>query len=179
MTIPSPDDIRSKVSAFAFGNPLVQNDFRGIVVEVIVGCALESLWRWCSGDWCGWDFEHPDSTRLEVKQSAARQTWNAPKKPSPPTFDIRARTGYYAGAEWHPGKGRLAHIYAFAYHPIADANADLRDPRQWQFHVVRAGQLPLKKTIGLARVRAISPAVPWTGLSNAVEVIRLERVGMS
>ena len=178
MTIPSADDIRSKVSALAFGNPLVQHDFRGIVAEVIVGCALEPSWRWCSGDWGGWDFEHPDGTRLEVKQSAARQTWDAPKKPSLPTFDIRARTGYYAGAEWHPGNGRLAHIYAFAYHPIADASADHRDPRQWQFHVVRAEQLPLNKTIGLARVRAISPAVTWIGLSRAVEVIRLESAGI-
>jgi hypothetical protein len=36
MSRPGPDDIRAKVSARAFGNRLIQNDFRGIVAETIV-----------------------------------------------------------------------------------------------------------------------------------------------
>ena len=67
MTTPSADEIRSKVCALAFGNPVIQNDFRGILAEVIIGTALGNQWQWCSGDWGGWDFEHLDKTRLEVK----------------------------------------------------------------------------------------------------------------
>ena len=103
MSAPGPDEIRAKVSARAFGNPVIQNDFRGFVAETIVESALEPTWRCCSGDWVGWDFEHLDKTRLEVEQSAARQTWTAPKRPSPATFDIRTRSGFYIGNEWHPG----------------------------------------------------------------------------
>jgi hypothetical protein len=171
-TIPTADEIRAKASTAAFGNPLIENSFRGFVVEIIVGSALGSTWRLCSADWYGWDFEHASGCRLEVKQSAARQTWAAPKKPSPPSFDIRERTGYYEGAEWIKKAGRLAQIYVFAYHPIRNDSADHRDPSQWRFHVVPAKQLPASKTIGLVRVALLSDAVPWIGLSEAVESAR-------
>src|SRR6516225_4975694 len=72
---------------------------------------LGPTWRCCPGDWLGWDFEHQDGTRLEVKQSAARQTWAPPKRSSRPTFDIRTRSGFYLGSEWHPEVGRHAHLY--------------------------------------------------------------------
>ena len=144
MSIPGPDQIRAKVSARAFGNRIIQNDFRGLVAETIVESALEPAWRCCSGDWLSWDFEHPDGTRLEVKQSAARQTWTAPKRSSPTTFDIRTRSGFYVGSEGRPGVGRHAHVYVFAYHPIADTTADHLDPRQWVLYVVAAEHLPPK-----------------------------------
>jgi hypothetical protein len=174
---PSVAEIASKASALAFGNPVIQNGFRGILAEVIIGAALDGEWRWCSGDWGGWDFEHPDETQLEVKQSAALQTWALPKKRSPPRFDIRPRTGYFVGAEWRPKIGRHAHIYVFVYHPIADTDVvDHRNPEQWQFHVVRANRLPANKTIGLTKVAALSRAIPWNGLCSAVETLRAARV---
>jgi hypothetical protein len=176
MAIPSIDDVRSKASAIAFGKPLVQNNLRGLVAEVIVGYALEPDWEWCSGDWLGWDFEHADGTRLEIKQSAARQTWTAPDKPRTPAFDIRARSGYYLGAEWRAGNGRNAHIYLFAYHFVANTSADHRDPQQWLFYVVPADCLPAAKTIGLAKVASLSSAKPWGELLEAVEVRQLERI---
>jgi hypothetical protein len=179
MSTPGPEEIRAKVSARAFGNPVIQNDFRGIVAETIVESALGPTWRCCSGDWLGWDFEHLDGTRLEVKQSAARQTWTAPKHASPPTFDIRTRSGYYVGSEWHAGVGRHAHIYVFAYHPIADISADHLDPGQWLFHVVLAERLPPNKRIGLARVTLLAPAAHWKALFAAFEKVRLERGGSS
>jgi hypothetical protein len=172
---PSPRQIRARVAALAFDNRVVQNDYRGIVAEVIVKNALGEPWSWVSGDWRGWDFEHADGTRLEVKQSAARQTWTAPKKPSPPRFDIRTRTGYYIGADWHAEVARHAHIYVFAYHPILDESADHCDPQQWRFHVVPASALPENKTIGLARVMTFAAPVHWGALSTTVEAIRLSR----
>jgi hypothetical protein len=40
--------------------------------------------------------------------------------------------------------GRHAHVYVFAYHPIADTTADHLDPRQWVLYVVAAEHLPPK-----------------------------------
>lgn len=134
--MPTVEDIRAKASDLAYGRPLIENSYRGLIAEIIIGEALGPHWRLCSGDWGGWDLEHTTGCRLEVKQSAARQTWDAPKKPATPTFDIRERTGYYEGAAWIPQIGRLAHIYVFAYHPIRDESADHRDPHQWCFYVL-------------------------------------------
>ena len=174
MTTPGSNEIRAKASARAFGDQVIQNDFRGIVAETIVESALGPDWRCCSGDWLGWDFEHCDQTRLEVKQSAARQTWPAPKGVSPPRFDIRTRAGYYVGNEWHQKSGRHANIYVFAYHPVADASADHLDPKQWVFYVVPAERLPPSKTIGLARITGLASATAWEGLFAAVEQVCLE-----
>jgi hypothetical protein len=171
MATPTVDDIRSKASALAYGKPLIENSYRGLIAEIIIGEAL-SDWQQCSGDWRGWDFEHATGYRLEVKQSAARQTWAAPKNPSPASFDIRERSGYYKGATWISQAGRLAHIYVFAYHPIRDDSADHRDPSQWQFYIVPTTRLPATKRIGLAKVALLAPAVSWPQLAAAVERTR-------
>lgn len=161
LPIPPVEEIRSKVCAAAFGSPLVLNIFRGLVAEIIVGAALGAEWQFYSGDWRGWDFEHTTGCRLEVKQSAARQTWTGTRKATVPIFDIRARTGYFEGADWAADPRRYAHIYVFAHHPMTDASADHRDPSQWRFHVVATHGLPGCKTISLARVALLSDAVLW------------------
>jgi hypothetical protein len=167
MSMPAPDEIRAKVSARAFANPVVQNDFRGLVAEAIVESALAPAWQCCSGDWLGWDFEHrEDRTRLEVKQSAARQTWTASKRPSSPIFDIRTRSGFYLGSEWHPKAGRHAHLYVFAYHPVADTTADHMDPKQWIFYVTAAERLPSTKQLVLRSLGHCLPlprGLPYSG----------------
>src|SRR5271169_3269431 len=85
----------------AFGRPLVINNLRSMIVEAIVEAALPDGWSWCAGDWSGWDFAHVDSTRLEVKQSAALQTWvTAENSVSKPIFGIAASQGFYEGPVW-------------------------------------------------------------------------------
>jgi hypothetical protein len=126
--IPTVDEIRAKLCAAAFGDRLISNIYRGLVAEIIVGAAIGSDWKICSGDWRGWDFEHPCGLRLEVKQSAARQTWTGTRKATVPIFDIRVRTGYFDGADWVPDLRRFAHIYVFAHHPIMDESADHSRP---------------------------------------------------
>jgi hypothetical protein len=69
MSTPGPYEIRARVLASAFGNPVIQNDFRGLVAETIVESALGAPWRCCSGDWLGWDFEHLDGTMSEPRSS--------------------------------------------------------------------------------------------------------------
>ena len=85
------------------------------------------------GDWRGWDFQHRDGCRLEVKQSAARQTWTGSRAATKPVFDIRARTGYFEGANWIADPRRFADIYVFALHPILDDTADHCDPDSGYF----------------------------------------------
>jgi hypothetical protein len=170
---PTADQIRAKLCAAAFGETLVSNIYRGLVAEIIVGAALDPEWRLCSGDWRGWDFEHAEGCRLEVKQSAARQTWTGSRSASKPIFDIRARKGYFEGADWVSDPRRFADIYVFAYHPIMDTTADHLDPLQWRFHVVPTNRLPEGKTISLARLASLSNDVPWTGLECAIENSRM------
>jgi hypothetical protein len=51
--IPTPDDIRAKACAMAYGKPLVENSYRGLIAEIIVSEALGVDWQLCSGDWRG------------------------------------------------------------------------------------------------------------------------------
>lgn len=155
----TPQDIRDRASAAAFGNPLVTNAFCGIVVGMIVASALGDESTWTAVDWGGWDFERKgDDLRLEVRQSAAMQSWGLAK--SPPSFDIGARTCYWKnGVEkivLEPPT-RLAHVYVFAHHPQTDQTADHRDPGQWRFYVIPTDQLPARqKSISLSGVRQLA-----------------------
>jgi hypothetical protein len=173
----TPTEIVDKASKYAFDKPLVANNFRAVIVEAIVSAVLPEGWEWCSEDWAGWDFEHSDGTRLEVKQSAAKQSWPAPKRLYEATFDIRPRTGYYEGADWiaSPTRCRFAHIYLFAYHPRRDALTDHRDPTQWEFYSVPEVALPAADRISLSRVQRLAASVLVADVGKAVEATRLTR----
>lgn len=93
---PTAADIQRKVADAAFGRPLITNVLRGQVVEAIVACALEPEWHWCAADYSSWDFDRADGFRVEIKQSAARQSWATSDKPSSCSFDIAERKGYFA-----------------------------------------------------------------------------------
>lgn len=155
-----------------FGKRLITNNFRAIVVEAMVASALEPVWRWCSADWAGWDFERPDGLRLEVKQSAARQTWQrSDGRPSACSFDIKPRKGRYeGGTEWLDDEGRYADLYVFAHHHVADEAADHGDPLQWHFYVVPASDLPATLSIGLRRLKALAEPSTYADLKMTVEV---------
>ncbi|MES2444340.1 MAG: hypothetical protein V4574_16045 [Pseudomonadota bacterium] len=142
---------------------------RGLVSEAIVAAALEPVWRWCSADYSSWDFDRADGVRLEVKQSAVRQTWaSASAAPSKTSFDIAARKGRWEGALWIEEPGRHAQIYVFAHHPIGDDGADHCDPAQWEFFVVRASDLPPTKRIATAALRLIAAPCHFNGLARTV-----------
>lgn len=177
-SFPSVDEIARKASDAAFGNPLVMNVWRGHVVEAIIAAALPEPWHWCSSDWASWDFEHPAGIRLEVKQSAARQSWSTGlTKSRSPAFDIAARTGYWdQSGNWIEAHGRAADVYVFAYHPRSDALADHRDPRQWEFYVLRASSLPEQRTVTLQAIKRLSEPVSFEELRRVVEECRDEHV---
>ena len=166
--------IVDRACTVAFGNPLVANNLRSMLVEAMVTEALPE-WRCTSADWAGWDFESAEGIRLEVKQSAARQTWT--KEGDPPSkcsFDIATRAGYYEGARWTEGRRRYADIFVLAHHPRDDADADHRDPHQWDFYVVRETCLPSEgKTITLSGIQSRGiPSVGFVNLETQVEAVK-------
>jgi len=121
----------------------------------------------------GVGFEHHCGVRLEVKQSARKQTWAPPASSRSQQFDIAPHKGFWDGSIWTAHRGRNADIYVFAVHDIVDETADHRDPGQWMFHVVPTSRLPDTKTIALPRLRALVTALPWDQLYDAVEQERV------
>lgn len=149
------DQIISNLVQDLFDLPIMGNLFRPHYVERMVIIGLGDGFKLVSTDWAGWDIESDEGFRIEIKQSAARQTWtdrpSLAGKTTSGSFDIAPRTGYWSegGSKWIVKPGRHAHIYIFAWHPIANIEiADHRDPAQWRFFVVPSNQLPPRqKTI--------------------------------
>lgn len=137
-----PDDVVARVTSHLFGSPIIQNDVRGAVVEAIVAAALEPDWELCSEGWSGWDLQNPDRLRIQVRNSAALQSWGG--EPKPQSFSIAPSKGYFLpdGTTWVDEPGRHAEIYVLAWHPVVDDTADHRDPSQWWFYVIDARDLP-------------------------------------
>lgn len=163
-------DIVAIAATAAFGSPLITNVHRGLLVEAIIRRALPSEWHWCSGDYHAWDFERTDGLRLEVRQSASRQSWHTPNAlPSRIAFDIAARTGRYGdNGTWIAQRRRWADLYIFAHHPVTDSTTDHRVPAQWRFYVVREEALPDQGTLALSRVRLLAQSVGFDAIAAAV-----------
>ena len=144
-TVPKPRPLLTLATVAgqrAFGSKLVTNVFRGLVAEAIVASALCDEWKWCSEDYYPYDFIHKNGTRLEVKQSAACQSWTS-TAPFAPRWDIGARKGFYEGEKFIAQPGRNADIYVLALHPVRDRDAaDHRNPDQWEFYVGAGGGSP-------------------------------------
>jgi len=158
-----------------FDQRLIGNEYRSAFIEAMIEPHLAPFgWRHVGDDWNGWDFERGEDARLEVKQSAAWQTWSKRTgKPSSGKFDIAPRTGYWVrGTEWNPTPGRPAQTYVLAWNGETGALADHRDPTQWAFYVVAASRFgETQKTIALSRVRTLADPVPLSGLAAAVEAM--------
>jgi hypothetical protein len=159
-------DVIAKFVEQTVAQPLVNNVIRGILVESMVALEIEPEWTWCGGDYGSWDFENAGGVRLEVKQSAARQSWELGphSKKSPPRFDIRARKQ----SEGTGGEGRAAHLYIFAYHPVEDETADHRDPNQWEYYCMPASNLPSQDSIGLKPIRNMAEPIRIGALLQAI-----------
>lgn len=168
------DDVITEASAAILGKPIVENIFRGTLVEAIVALALQQAGWKRTDSWAGWDLEHDDRMRLEVKQTAARQTWDATRTiDRKPKFEIRHRTGHYDSTGWVPSDvpSRLADLYVFAHHPVTNATADHRDPAQWLFYVVPTNELPPTKEISLTKVRQLATPATFGDLAARVAVV--------
>jgi len=173
--------IASRLASQIFDQPLIQNQYRSAFIEAMIAQYLApSNWRFSGDGWSGWDFERNDGARLEVKQSAARQTWSEERQfQTRGVFDIASRAGYYEnGTKFIAKRGRPAQIYVFAWNPVFgpdeeyphEPETDHRNPDQWQFYIVLARLLPEnQKTIALSKVQALAAPCKIDELHENVE----------
>ncbi len=133
--------------------------------------ALEPEWKLCADDWAAFDLKHVScGYRMQVKQSAAEQTWiTGAAGRSSPRFSIAEKTGRYEGATWVPEIGRNADIFVFAWHPKTGAESDHVDSTQWQFYVVAENELPAQKSIGLRQIQRLTVAVDFAKLRQKID----------
>jgi hypothetical protein len=170
----SSADVINRVTRRIFGSKILRNDVRGQVVEEIIAMAPEPEWKLCSGDWAAFDLVHATNRlRIQVKQSAARQSWHKGDCPPPnPRFSIATKAGRWEdGDKWIEERSRNAEIFVFAWHPVIDATVDHREPDQWEFYVAAERSLPQQGSISLAAVRRLSSAVDFDGLARAVSAV--------
>jgi hypothetical protein len=154
------EQIHSRIRRM-FDVPQMQNNIRGLWVEAMMCELLGEDWKYTGADWAAWDFERSDGLRLEVKQSAAQQSWG-------PTvtarFSIAAAKGFYPDGKTYienPSGRRLSDIYVFAWHE----GKDQRDVEEWEFFIVDSKLLAQgQKTIGLNAVRGLVAPVGASGL---------------
>jgi len=77
-----PTPLITRLTHRLFGSPLLRNSIRGELVEEMVALALEPEWALCADDWAACDLKQVGGPlRIQVKQSAARQSWHADARP--------------------------------------------------------------------------------------------------
>lgn len=143
------DQISARVRREFLERPIMDNALRGYWCEAMVAEALGPECRIVSDGWNPWDLQvgpdggsFPERIRLQVKNSAARQTWHgADDAPSASSFTMtwRAPPFYLArdnAAVPCEDEGFLCEMFVLCHHPVSGANADQRDPRQWNVYLV-------------------------------------------
>lgn len=152
---------------------LCEDYLKGIFAEwmvaVLLGLPLEEKRRLEFGN-C--DLELPNGLRLEVKATAAWQSWklidqkgefrSTPKKPATPANLARFGGLLARAADSDTGDRRVykADVYVFCFHYETDLSRwDAMDLTQWEFYVVRREELEKLgvRSISLRRVRQLCP----------------------
>ena len=167
---PSSQDVLRHLVSQVFDKPLLTNVHRSLVVEAIVALALGEEWNWLGG-YSTVDFQHRKGSRLELKQSAAKQSWHKGSgRPSKAVFDIAIRRRVWDNAKesYVENLVRHADVYVFAHNPEVGDGADHRDPMQWEFYPVPVSTLPPQKSISLSRIQRFSVAVGFHDLKSSV-----------
>ncbi|WP_106640157.1 hypothetical protein [Allosphingosinicella vermicomposti] len=170
----APNAVTKRLADRLFGAPILRNSIRGEIIEEIVAMAREPDWLLCAGDWASCDLRHSSSGfRIQVKQSAARQSWHTGSCGIPkPRFSIAEKTGRWEnGDRWIEERSRNAEIFVFAWHPLTSASADHRNAHQWEFYVAAEPSLPRQKSISLDGIRRLASVVSVEKLRERVEEI--------
>jgi hypothetical protein len=164
-------EITTRLTRRLFGAPLLRNSIRGEWVEEMVAVALEPEWALCAGDWGACDLAQLDGPlRIQVKQSAARQSWHGDASPPPrPIFSIAHKAGRHEPTGWIAERSRNAELFIFAWHPVTGETADHRDPGQWTFFVVPEHDLPAHKSLSMARLQRLAEPVAHQDLRRTID----------
>lgn len=142
--------IKSRFFREAFDKPLLDNTMRGLWCEFMIAEALGPECRAVGFGWHPWDLQIgpdsgtlPERIRIQVKNSAALQSWNA-------TSGKLSRSSYNIGWRRRPAyfdrdfpdvpceeTGFLCDLFILCHHPAqAVETADHRAPEQWQFYLL-------------------------------------------
>lgn len=134
--------------------------------------ALEPEWQ-LTGDWGECDLKHPSGLRIQVKQSAARQSWHSlGDRPSLGHFSTAYKTGRFEDdGSWTAERSRNADIFIFAWHPITDNTTDHRDPLQWRFFVIAEKALPDQGSLSLTGLKLLTSELGYEELRDAVAIM--------
>lgn len=166
-----------KIILKRYDQPVMNNTVRAHFVECLIAKEFDVGWKHScidGGEWNQWDCEHDSGARIEIKQSAARQSWDE-EVISPirlARYDIAPRTGYWENDDnWKDKPGRNADLYVFAWHgERRDEICDHRDATQWQFFIAKEPMLPEgQKTIGITPLKDISVVCGISDLRVTVE----------
>jgi hypothetical protein len=143
-------DVEARFFREAFGRPLLDNTLRGLWCEFMLCEALGHGCRPVGLAWHPWDLQigpneadFPERIRIQVKNSAALQTWNEARgTTSAPLFNLAWRRCPQDFRATHPetpceAEGFLCDLFILCHHPVTDwAVADHREPGQWRFYLL-------------------------------------------
>lgn len=174
--IPESELLIGALAKRLYDRPVMDNRERGAYAEQLVASALDRSWRWVGLGWHPWDFERGSGERrlrIQVKQSAAKQIW-VPRGVKTRSFSIPIRKKPSFFERDNPGehieeKGHFCEIFVFAWHGVAGASCDQRDPCQWAFYVVPEALFRDRSVVRLEDVRNASLAHSWFELNEVVE----------
>ena len=155
---------------------IMTDEHRQEYVVCLVAELLAPDWTspWTKGhDWALWDLEHGSGARIRIKQSAARESWDAGRNVETRTswFDIALPDLFMSPeGEYIEPPDRLAEIFIFAWHgETRESAADHRAPDQWRFLVVPAKSVRANlRSIGLHDLEETTHAVGFDSLAGAV-----------
>ena len=176
--------VMDRLTRRAYDVPIMGNIERGGYVEVLVELALKDrdpAWA-LTETWTQWDIEHPNKSRVEVKQSAALPPWTienerrktaARRQFRDRRFNIKPHQRYWSDkGKWvETALQRMADVYVFGWHAeLCRAAADQRRAESWLFYVVAEGNLPkLTKSITLGRVQRLAEPCCHADLATRVQ----------
>lgn len=147
--IPTREAIERRILKEAFKTRLLDNSMRGFWCEFMVAEALGPDCHTVGLGWHPWDLQigdsrdvFPDRIRIQVKNSAALQTWH-PRYGTVTdccfNLTLRNRPRYFTQDNPNvpcESTGFMCDIFVLCHHPETDvARADHCDPTQWRFYL--------------------------------------------
>lgn len=151
---------------------VLSNANRAVFAEFMVGAALGVL-KTPRVAWDAVDFRYR-GFGVEVKSSAYVQSWPQTDL-SRIVFDIGKKRAWDAATNTSSEVPvRASDLYIFCLYPERNrGQGNVLDTGAWEFYVVGTKTVEREfreqKTVGLARIRKMSPAVSYTRLRSAVD----------
>ncbi len=133
-----------------FAHRILENSFRGYWCEYMIAEALGPTVRAVGLGWNAWDLqigddksEFPDRIRIQVKNSAARQSWHTQSSPiSKSVFHLSYRKRPFYFEDQNPGVhceeiGFMCELFVLCFHDGEDIDSvDQREPGEWKFYLL-------------------------------------------